>query len=287
MSSGQGIMKWLFTIFLICVGFLAAIPVLAAPVVLFDQGHRQQFLVGQETPLGLSLFAELFTEQGAQVKTSEVPLSKTGLAGIDVLIISGAFAPISEGEAEVILGFLRQGGKVAIMTHIPSPYMSLLPKLGIFVSSGVVRERENIIDNKPTDFRVKDLTPHFLTSSIDNFSVFGGWALLARNSDVHSIARTSSISWVDLNLNDILNEKDAVQAFSMILTGQVGKGTFVVFGDDAIFQNQFLVEENLILAKNLVTWFLGKGKPTEHLVKNGGFNTQRQLAEPSGRTELN
>ncbi|MCF8057515.1 MAG: DUF4350 domain-containing protein [Desulfocapsa sp.] len=258
MSSGPEITKRLSTIVFICMVLFTASPVLAGPVVLFDQGHGQQFMVEQEIPLGLSQFAGLFTEQGAQVKTSDVPFSITGLADIDVLIISGAFAPISKIEAEMIMAFLRQGGKVAMMTHIASPYKHIFSNLGISFSSGVVREQENIIGNNPTDFLVKDLTPHFLTSGLDNFSIYGGWALLARNDAVHSVARTSSRAWVDLNKNDTLNEKDAVQAFSMVLAGQVGEGAFVVFGDDAIFQNQFLVEENLILAKNLATWFCGK-----------------------------
>ncbi len=242
-----------------CIVVLAAGPTLAAPVVLFEQGHKQQFLVEQEGTLDLSLFGGLFVEQGALVRTSESPLSKVGLEDVDVLVISGAFAPISEGEAAVIMDFLRQGGKMAIMTHIPSPYKSILPLLGVSVSNGVVREQENVIGSNPTDFRVKDLTPHFLTSSIDTFSIFGGWALLARNDEVHSIARTSSKAWVDLNKNDVLDKQDAMQSFSMVLAGQVGEGTFVVFGDDAIFQNQFLKEENLILARNLVTWFCGEG----------------------------
>ena len=258
MILGLGTKIRLYCFLLFFVVLLAAGPTLGASVVLFDQGHKQQFLVEKEGTLDLSLFAGLFVEQGALVKTSESPLSKAGLDGIDVLVISGAFAPISEGEAAVIMDFLRQGGKVAMMTHIPSPYLKILPQLGISVSNGVVREQENIIGSNPTDFQVKDLTPHFLTSRIDTFSIFGGWALLARNDEVHSIARTSSRAWVDLNKNDVLNEKDAMQAFSMVLAGQVGKGTFVMFGDDAIFQNQFLIEENLILARNLVTWFCGE-----------------------------
>ena len=258
MIAGLAMRNRLYCFLSCCMVLLAAGSTLAAPVVLFDQGHKQQFLVEKEGALDLSLFGGLFVERGALVQTSESPLSKAGLEGVDVLVISGAFAPISEEEAVVIMDFLRQGGKVAMMTHIPSPYVSILPQLGVSVSNGVVREQENIIGTNPTDFRVKDLTPHFLTSSIDTFSIFGGWALLARNDEVHSIARTSSRAWVDLNKNDLLDKQDAMQSFSMVLAGQVGEGTFVVFGDDALFQNQFLIEENLILAKNLVAWFCGE-----------------------------
>jgi hypothetical protein len=37
----------------------------------------------------------------------------------------------------------------------------------------------------------------------------------------------------------------------------MGKGRYIIFGDDALFQNRFLVGENLFLAGNLVAWLLG------------------------------
>ena len=45
-----------------------------------------------------------------------------------------------------------------------------------------------------------------------------------------------------------------MQSFAVVLAGHRGRGWFAVFGDDAIFQNQFLVGGNLALATNLVTW---------------------------------
>ena len=232
----------------------------ASPVVLFDQGHNQQFMAEKRGPLDLSLFAGLFVEQGAQVKTTTSYLSKSELAGVDILIISGAFSPISADEGEIIIDFLRSGGKVVMLTHIPSPFKNILQQLGVSVSTGVVQEQDNIIGSNPQDFQVRDLSPHPLTSGIDNFSIYGGWALLARNENVTSVARTSSKAWVDLNRNGVLNEQDAMMSFSMVLSGRLGQGYFVVFGDDAIFQNQFLKDENLTLAKNLVSWLCGSGK---------------------------
>jgi Domain of unknown function (DUF4350) len=244
-------------VFLFCLALLFAGvgAAAAAPVVLFDQAHTQQFLVGNQGPLDLSGFAKLFSEQGAEIRTGTTLISENSLADVDVLLVSGAFTPFVESEIEAILIFLERGGKVALMTHIPSPYMSLTTRLGVSISNGVVLEQENIVDSNAQDFMVEDLTAHPLSNGIEYFTVYGGWALLERNKKVVSIARTSPWAWVDLDKNGELNKRDAMQAFSVILAGKVGQGDFVVFGDDAIFQNRFLKDGNYTLAKNLAVWF--------------------------------
>jgi hypothetical protein len=65
----------------------------AAPVVLFDEGHAQQFLTGKNGALDLSELAALYQEQGAFVTSSAGELSKDSLAAVDVLVISGPFRP--------------------------------------------------------------------------------------------------------------------------------------------------------------------------------------------------
>jgi len=39
-----------------------------------------------------------------------------------------------------------------------------------------------------------------------------------------------------------------------VVTGTLNKGDFVIFGDDAIFQNRFLDDDNRKLATNLGKW---------------------------------
>lgn len=227
----------------------------ASSVVLFDEAHTQQFLVGKQGPLDLSGLAKLFSEQGAEIRTGTTLISENSLRGVDALIVSGAFTPFVDSEIEAILAFLARGGKVALMTHIPTPYMSLATRLGVSFSNAVVLEQENLADSNAQDFMVKVFTVHPLMTGINSFTVYGGWALLERSETVVSIARTSPRAWVDLNKNGELNEKDAMQTFSVILAGKVGKGDFVIFGDDAIFQNRFLKDGNYSLAKNLAIWF--------------------------------
>jgi hypothetical protein len=51
-------------------GLLLCLPQLAtaAPVVLFDEGHAQQFKVGGDQPLDLSGLAAVFTGAGYQLR---------------------------------------------------------------------------------------------------------------------------------------------------------------------------------------------------------------------------
>jgi hypothetical protein len=239
---------------------LAPNPALAGPVVLFDQSHGQQFLVEANRPLDLSGLAGVFAEQGAEIRTSTMPISDRVLKGVDVLIISGPFAPITPPEVMAVMKFVYHGGKLAVLAHISQPLMGLLPQMGIAMSSLAVSEQENILNTNAKEFMVKDLTPHPLTVGLKSFNIYGGWALLEKKKDIIVIARTTHKAWVDLNQNGQLNDNDAVQAFAMVLAGRNGSGSFVVFGDDAIFQNQFLKDGNLTLARNLAIWFCAKEK---------------------------
>jgi hypothetical protein len=51
-----------------------------------------------------------------------------------------------------------------------------------------------------------------------------------------------------------MSANEVVGSVGVIVAGELGAGRFVVFGDDAIFQNKFLDEQNRRLAKNLARW---------------------------------
>ncbi|MFZ5760186.1 MAG: DUF4350 domain-containing protein [Thermodesulfobacteriota bacterium] len=239
--------------------FLTGGSAMAGPVVLFDQAHSQQFLAEGNRPLDLSGLATIFREQGGEIRTGSTPLSDQSLRDVAVLIISGPFAPLSPGETAAVIRFVARGGSLAVMAHITQPLMGLLPQLDIAVSSLAVSEQENIIAGQPKNFLVKNLTSHPLTRDLQHISIYGGWALLAKNPAITVVARTSPRAWVDLNSDGRQSEQDAMQPFAMVLAGSFNKGRFVVFGDDALFQNQFLTGDNQKLAHNLATWLLGPG----------------------------
>jgi len=228
----------------------------APPVVLFDQGHGQHFLIENDKELDLSKLADVFRKQGYEVRSSNEPFTDALLDGVHALVISGAFKALTPGEINALKNYLDNGGQIAIMLHIGSPVARLLNELGIAVSNGIIREQANLLNaDTPTDFFVTDLADHPLTRGLKRVNFYGSWAIdcpLAANS----IARTTPRAWVDLNGDKTLQANgDAQQAFSVIVTGQLGHGQFVVFADDAIFQNRFLNGDNATLAANLARWF--------------------------------
>jgi hypothetical protein len=101
------------------------------------------------------------------------------------------------------------------------------------------------------------LAIHPLFAGIDSFNLYGSWALKNWSDSARVIASSSSESWLDLNRNRVQDATDPEQAFGVVVIGQREQGAFVVFGDDAVFQNRFLQRNNLALARNLVRWMSG------------------------------
>lgn len=225
--------------------------------VLFDQGHHQQFLIEGKSPLDLSNLAELFRQQRCQVASTDQRLTDSLLTGYDVLVISGPFEPFAKSEMEAIAGFIEAGGRLSVMLHVAAPAADLLQRLGVAISNGVIREQEGLLKpDEAQDFTVSRFASHPITTGLDGFAMYGAWALLPITDQVHMIAETGPSSWIDLNKDGKLMERDAMQSFGVIATGLQGNGSFVVFSDDAIFQNQFLQGNNRILGNNLVSWLL-------------------------------
>jgi hypothetical protein len=226
----------------------------AAPMVLFDEGHAQQFLTGKSGALDLSELAALYQEQGAVVTSSVEELSKGSLSAVDVLVISGPFRPLSGAEVEAVVEFIHNGGGLAVLLHIPSPVRDLLQRLEVDYTNGTLHENRDVIDDNPQNFKVTSLAEHPLTTGLESFSLFGAWAL--RGTAPHSVilAETHEKSWVDLDRDRKFSSNDAAQSFGVIVAGELGRGRYVVIGDDALFQNRFFDKKNRQLAVNLVDW---------------------------------
>jgi hypothetical protein len=226
----------------------------AAPTVLFDQSHRQAFLIENSGELDLSNFSEVIRREGVDVKSSTSSLTVDSLSVVDGLIISGPFASLNPSEIIAVLDFVNKGGKLALMLHIPQPLAPLMAELGVIHSTGVIKEQENLIDDKITDFAVNVVGSNPLFAGVDSFALYGAWAVATTRSGVEEIASTTDRAWVDLNKDGEFNPGDAMQKLGVAVFGNLGKGEFVVFGDDAIFQNRFMVNTNRTLAVNLAGW---------------------------------
>ncbi|MDF1564605.1 MAG: DUF4350 domain-containing protein [Deltaproteobacteria bacterium] len=223
---------------------------------LFDQGHGQRFTIEQEGDLQLGRFAETLRGEGLEVASTTEPITPELLAGVDALVISGPFKAYSPAEGKAVKAWVEGGGRLAIMLHIAQPVWGVLGDLGVEVANGVVRDPKHQLDEKAINFRVPDLTQHPLNAGLESFNLYGGWPLRPASEKAQVLAFTDAGAWVDLDRDQKLGQGDAVQSFGVVVGGELGQGAFVVFADDAIFQNRFLVDENLKLAKNLGA-FLG------------------------------
>ena len=226
------------------------------PHVLFDQAHGQKFVIEEGGELHLSVLAGVVRQSGATATSSRAPLTDELLRGVAGLVISGPFQLLSADEADAAVRFLERGGRLAVMLHIGSPLAPLLERLDVDFSNAVLHERRNLLD-QDLNFKVTDLSGEALFAGVPEFSLYGGWALNPGPS-VTSMARTSPEAWVDLDGTRTLSRGDALGPFTVVAGGKRGSGAFVVFGDDAIFQNRYLDGGNRQLALNLAAWLSGK-----------------------------
>ena len=255
--SRSAMLKYISLAFFCVVTVLTLVaPVLAAPVVSFDEAHAQQFVIGKDGPLDLSELAAAYRAKGFQVKHSTKPLNDRELASVDLLVLSGPFRPLDTAEVEAVLDFVRSGGGLAVMLHIPPPALNLLRQLHVDVASGTLHEEDAAINGNPLFIKVSRLADHPVTAGLENFSVYGCWALRGADEHAVTLAETGMHGWVDLDHDNQFSRADAMQTFGVVVAGQLGQGRYVVFGDDTLFQNRYFDEHNRKLAINMVNWLV-------------------------------
>lgn len=223
------------------------------PVVLFDAGHGERFLPQDEGPLGLSGLTGIFHDQGFALELTREPLTPAVLAEVDAVVVSGPFAPFAPAEIEALAAFVRQGGHLAVMLHVAPVATQLLDRFGVIHAHGVIHaEPQMQIAGEELNFTVDRLAAEPLLAGISHFALYGSWALAAAEGNRARIAASSSEgSWIDLNGNRLYDPVDARQSFGVVALGEEGSGDFVIFGDDAIFQNRYLTGGNRRLGENL------------------------------------
>jgi len=250
----------LFSYAIFCILFSISTAVFGAtemPLLLFDQGHAQRFLIQDKGELQLSKLSETIASQGGRVEAITQEISKESLSGASAIVISGAFAPFKQSEVDALTTFVENGGRLAVMLHIGQPVADLLHRFDVDISNVVLHEQQNVIDGHDLNFKITDLSTNPLFSDVPSFSVYGGWALNP-GTKAESMARTSQQAWVDLNGDKKLSTGDVVDAFSVIVSGAAGNGAFLFFGDDAIFQNRYMDRNNRALAINLGKWLINR-----------------------------
>lgn len=223
------------------------------PVVLFDEAHGEQFLPLKEGTLALTELGKIFTAQNFTIRSAKEPLTPAILGEVDAVVISGPFAAFAPAEIDALYDFVENGGRLSIMLHVAPTIAPLLARFDVLSANGVIREEAPAqIDGQALSFHVSRLEQEPLFAGINHFAVYGCWALATEGTFARIVAGSGDKSWVDLNKDRSYSEQDAMQSFGIVALGEIGKGNFVVFGDDAIFQNRFLTGANRQLAENLV-----------------------------------
>lgn len=249
---------WLMVGLLLLAASLFGVPAQAAErVVLFDQGHGQRFMIEGDEPLGLAALADEFRAQGLTPRTLKGGMSAESLQGAAALVLSGPFQPLGGDEMAAISDFLARGGRLCVMLHIAEPVRPFLQKLGVAATRAPIREQVNLVGDNPLEFRVGTFAEHPVTAGLTTFTVNGCWGLLNTSEQSRVLAWSSPRSWSDMDGDGTMGPNEPPMPLGVLLGGEVGQGGFVVVGDDAVFQNQFLQGGNLKLAQNLAGWLKG------------------------------
>ena len=196
-----------------------------------------------------------------EVRTSSGRFSLEALQGVEALVISGPFVPLEPDEVKAVLTFVVGGGRLALMLHVGQPLQGLLEALGIQYSRGPVHETAGLIGGRDLDFSVTRFAPHPVTDGLGSLSVFGCWALKNFSPQASEIAGTGATAWLDSDGNGRLSPGEPVGEHAVVVAGTLDEGAYVVYGDDAVFQNRFLDEYNRDPGRRLARWLAAGPAP--------------------------
>ena len=211
-------------------GRRAALVVLVLAVSLFLSGCNGKQNVKQDVVIWDAEHKPVFPPKAFSIFVSE--LESSGLAVVEggvkdihaggAYIIAGPTKRFEESEVTQIEDFVKRGGKLIIMVHIPpSNLKPLLDTFGIEVSPEPLKERE--VSAFPA-------YPHVLTEGVHKIVLYGCF-------------RVS---------NPLFKTKTGV---GVVGYKEYGEGEVLVIGDDALFIDEYIRSaSNLDYARNIARW---------------------------------
>ncbi|ADC66389.1 ABC-type uncharacterized transport system [Ferroglobus placidus DSM 10642] len=149
----------------------------------------------------------------------------------EAYILAGVTRNFSEEEVEKILEFVKNGGKLVILIHIPPANLEpLLDRFGVEVSE------------RPYEIMEVTAVPgedNVLTKGVKEIYMRGVFPV---NGTLFVVKKDRAIIFGGM--------KGGVAALK-----KYGKGEVLVFGDDAMFLDSYINKvDNLKLAKNIAKW---------------------------------
>ena len=185
-------------------------------VVVWDVEHKPVF-----SPEAFSMFVSTLESSGlVVVKGGTGDIGEGG-----AYILAGPTKRFEENEVRQIEEFVRSGGKLVILVHIPpSNLKPILETFGVRVSQNPLKERE--VTAIPA-------SSHILTDGINNITLYGCFQVS----------------------NAIFASVREAQGNGVAGYVRYGSGEVLVIGDDALFINEYITQnDNLDFAKNIAEW---------------------------------
>jgi Domain of unknown function (DUF4350) len=224
----------------------------SGPIVLFDVAHREIFGPKNTSELGQSAAVARMRAAGVRVVATHSPFTPAMLRGVSGVMISGNMQPLDADELTALREFMTQGGVVVLTIHIAPMDQNIAQAFGFALSPQVLQATTPQPGGDPLNFTCTSIEQHPLTKGVGAVKVLGAWGIAPRPPS-QILVGTSADTWLDVDGDGKRTSKDMSGRFGMVGLNQIGKGAFIISGDDAVFANVALAsKDNMQLFDNIV-----------------------------------
>ena len=223
----------------------------SAGTVIFDMAHGEVFGADDASELGQSAAVAAIRDAGFTVEIARERLGRGDLDGVSGLIIAGPMVAFGEEEVEVIEEFVRGGGVAMLTVHVPYAIHALPERFGLTIPDGVIQSPRSLSSSDAGIFEADEVASHQLTDGVDSIVVLSSWAVQAATGRAGVVVATGGDSWLSAHTTE--PSAPVIGSFGVVAVSEVGAGTFIAIGDDAVFANAALDEaDNRQLLENVI-----------------------------------
>jgi hypothetical protein len=201
-------------------------------VVIWDAEHKPVF-----PPKSFSRFISSMESSGLVVIEGS-PDDLEGVKGVEGYIIAGPTTSFEADEISRIEEFVKAGGKLVVMVHIPpSNLKPLLDTFGIEISLEPLKGR---------DVKAMPAYSHILTEEIDEILLFGCFKV---SNPIFTVKSQAGMGFQNGEAGG------AEGVVGVVGFRKYGEGEILVIGDDTLFMDDYINSgDNLKFAQNIAKW---------------------------------
>jgi len=223
----------------------------AGGAVIFDMAHGEVFGADDASGLGQSSVVAAITDAGFSVQVRQERLDAQALAEASGLVLAGPMVAFSAEEQDLIEEYVRKGGVVLLTVHVPYAIADLPLRFGVRILPGIVQLAEPASGADPGVFSTDNVADHPLAAGVRELTVMSSWAL-GVDDERADIIVASGEDTVALTSED-LGGATPTGPFGLVSVTQVGAGSVIVIGDDAVFANVAIDQaDNRRLLENIL-----------------------------------